>query len=250
MPRSCAERGATMPLPTAVTDVVDVASGKVHREEPVSPGTGGPAGNAQLTARLGLALLVLFLAELVTLVNVRGLITWHLVIGLLLIPPSLAKTATTGWRVVRYYTGAATYRKAGAPPLLLRLLGPLVVVGTLSVLGTGLVLVALGPGPGRTALLAVLGQQISALTLHQAAFVLWGAATGLHVLARIVPAVRLAAPSRRGGVRLPGAVPRAGALLATGALAALVATVVLGLAAGWTDNDPGRTEQSGSIGTR
>ena len=250
MPRSCAERGATMPLPTAVTDVVDVASGQVHRDEPVSPGTGGPAGNAQLTARLGLALLVLFLGEVVTLVNVRGLITWHLVIGLLLIPPSLAKTATTGWRVVRYYTGAATYRKAGAPPLLLRLLGPLVVVGTLSMLGTGLVLVALGPGPGRAALLAVLGQQISALTLHQAAFVLWGAATGLHVLARIVPAVRLAAPSRRGGARLPGAVPRAGALLATGALAALVATVVLGLAAGWTDTDPGRTEQSGSISTR
>ena len=237
-----------MPLPTAVTDVVDLASGKVHRDEPVSPGTGGPAGNAQLTARLGLALLVLFLAELVTLVNVRGLITWHLVIGLLLIPPSLAKTATTGWRVVRYYTGAAIYRKAGAPPLLLRLLGPLVVVGTLSVLGTGLVLVALGPGPGRAALLAVLGQQISALTLHQAAFVLWGAATGLHVLARLVPAVRLAAPSRRGGARLPGAVPRAGALLATGALAALVATVVLGLAAGWTDT--GRTERSGSVSTR
>jgi len=45
-------------------------------------------------------------------------------------------------------------------------------------------------------------------------------------------------------------VPRAGALLATGALAALVATVVLGLAAGWTDTDPGRTEQSGSISTR
>lgn len=228
-----------MPLSAAVGDVVDVASGQVHRDDPVLPGTGGPAGNAQLTARLGLVLLVLFLAELVTLINVRGLITWHLVLGLLLIPPSLAKTATTGWRVVRYYTGAAAYRKAGAPPLLLRLLGPAVVVGTLCVLGTGLVLVALGPGPGRAALLVVIGQRVSALTLHQAAFAVWGGATGLHVLARLVPAVRLALPSRRDGARLPGGLPRAGALLATGALAALVAAVVLGLATGWTSTRPG-----------
>ncbi len=240
--------GQAVTISRAITDVVDVASGQVHRDDPVLPGTGGPAGNAQLTAWLGLTLLALFLAELVTLLDVRGLITWHLVVGLLLIPPSLAKTATTGWRVVRYYTGAAAYRQAGAPPLLLRLLGPLVVVGTLALLGTGVALVAVGPATGRAALLIVVGQRLSPLTLHQAAFVLWAAATGLHVLARVVPAVRLAVPSGRSRARLPGGVSRASALLATAVVGAIVATVVLGLATGWTDTDPGRPDGSGRVG--
>lgn len=216
-------------LPAAVTDVVDAASGRAHRDDPVLPGTGGPAGNGQLTAWLGLALLVLFVAELVTLLDVRGLITWHLTLGLLLIPPALAKTATTGWRMVRYYTGAPAYREAGPPPLLLRLLGPLVVLGTLAVLGTGVLLVALGPDTGRSPLFGVLGRQISPLTLHQASFLGWAVVTGLHVVGRLVPAVRLA-----GGRRLPGTGRRTGALVVTAAVAALVAVVVVGLASSWT----------------
>ena len=41
------------------------------------PRTGGPAGNAALTAWTGLTLLVLSVAELLTLFNVTGLISWH-----------------------------------------------------------------------------------------------------------------------------------------------------------------------------
>jgi len=85
-----------MKFPKSLNDFVDVAADRGPRRDPVRPGSGGPAGNAQLTAWLGLTLLVLFLAELVTLLNVRGLITWHLTFGLLLIPPALAKIATTG----------------------------------------------------------------------------------------------------------------------------------------------------------
>ena len=68
-------------------------------------GRGVPPGNARLTAWTGLVLLVLFLAELVTLLDVSGLISWHLALGVALGPPALLKTTTTGWRVVRYYTG-------------------------------------------------------------------------------------------------------------------------------------------------
>ncbi|HEY9484617.1 MAG TPA: hypothetical protein VIR00_16810 [Micromonosporaceae bacterium] len=53
---------------------------------------------------------MLFGAELVTLVDVRGWIDWHIVIGVLLIPPALVKTASMGWRIVRYYTGSRPYR--------------------------------------------------------------------------------------------------------------------------------------------
>lgn len=232
-------------LPAAVTDVVDTASGRMHRDDPVLPGTGGPAGNGKLTAWLGLTLLALFVAELVTLLDVRGLITWHLALGLLLIPPAVAKTATTGWRMVRYYSGVPAYRQAGPPALLLRLLGPLVVLGTLALLGTGVLLVALGPDTGGQPLFGVLGRQISPLTLHQASFIGWAVVTGLHVVGRLVPTVRLA--RRR---RLPGTGARAGALLLTAAVAALVAVVVVGLASSWTSGgDERQRVRGGAAGT-
>ncbi len=221
-----------MKFPKSLNDFVDVAADRGPRRDPVRPGSGGPAGNAQLTAWLGLILLVLFLAELVTLLNVRGLINWHLTFGLLLIPPALAKIATTGWRIARYYTGAQIYQRAGPPPLLLRLLGPLVILSTLALLGTGVALTAVGPDADP--LLTVLGLQISALTLHQAAFVVWAVATGLHVLARFLPAVHLAATSTREGLRVPGRGRRVGVMLATAGVAAIVTTVGLALSTSWT----------------
>jgi len=51
------------------------------------------------------ALLVASVAELLTLVNVNGLLSWHVAIGALLVPPALMKTTSTGWRTARYYTG-------------------------------------------------------------------------------------------------------------------------------------------------
>jgi hypothetical protein len=135
----------TVNVRRAALEYVDEALGRTARRDPIVGTTGGPAGNARLTAWTGVLLLVLFAAELLTLADLRGLISWHLVIGALLIPPALLKTATTGWRILRYYTGREPYRVAGPPPLLLRVLGPLVVAATLAVLGTGILLVVFGP---------------------------------------------------------------------------------------------------------
>lgn len=89
--------------------------------------TGGPAGNATLTAWTGLTLLLLLsLAELLTLVSLGHLLSWHIAIGAALVPVALLKIGNTGGRVVRYYRDNPHYKKAGPPPLLLRLLGPLV----------------------------------------------------------------------------------------------------------------------------
>ncbi len=148
-----------MTIARTLTDVVASATGRLRREDPTLPRTGGPAGNAALTAWIGLALLLLFLAELLTLLDVTGLISWHIVIGVLLVPPALVKTATTGWRILRYYTGHPAYRQAGPPPLLLRLLGPLVVLTTLAVLGSGLVLIAIGPETTFAPLITVLASK-------------------------------------------------------------------------------------------
>ena len=91
--------------------LVAEATGRADRPDPRKPRTGGPAGNARLTAWTGLVLLVLLAVEGVTLIDVRGLITWHVVVGALLVPPALLKTATTGWRMVRYYAGNRDYRR-------------------------------------------------------------------------------------------------------------------------------------------
>src|ERR1700730_3560478 len=113
-------------LSAMTSDVVSEAVGQGHREDPVLAGMGGPAGNARLTAWTGVVLLVLFIAELVTLLDVRGLVSWHVVIGVLLVPPALLKTASTGCGILRYYAGNRPFREAGPPPLLLRVLGPVV----------------------------------------------------------------------------------------------------------------------------
>lgn len=213
-------------IPPVVAETVATATGRAERHDPVRPHTGGPAGNALLTAWVGVVLLVLFVAELVTLLDVQGLITWHVALGAVLIPPALAKTASTGWRIARYYTGNGSYRQAGPPPLVLRLLGPLVVLTTLALLASGVVLVVLGQGVSREPLAVVLGFRVDWITVHQASFIAWGAATGLHVLGRLVPAVRLVA--RRSGTdgRVPGSVLRGGVVL-LGAAAAVVAAVLL-----------------------
>jgi hypothetical protein len=215
-----------------LTEVVDSALGRSHRNDPVRPRSGGPAGNARLTAWLGLVLLVFFLAEGVTLVSVGQLITLHILIGALLIPLVLAKTATTGWRIARYYLGSADYRAAGPPPMLLRLLGPPVILTGIAVLGSGLALVALGDRSYDN-LVSIDGLGISALTIHKVAVVLWLAVTALHVLARTIPALRSAAGTTTGRP-VPGGRSRA-AVVVTTVLSGLVAgLVVVHLSGGWT----------------
>lgn len=220
-------------VPGAVTETIATATGQAERHDPVRGRSGGPAGNALLTAWLGVALLVLLVAELVTLVDVRGLVDWHVAIGAVLIPPALAKTASTGWRIVRYYTGQRDYRLAGPPPLVLRVLGPLVVSGTLALLATGVVLVALGQETSRQPLLAPLGFRIDWITLHQAAFIVWAVATGLHVLGRLVPAVRLVGGQSRAGSPVPGAALRVGVLALATATAVLAGVLLVQADASW-----------------
>jgi hypothetical protein len=211
------------------------ATGRVSRGNAVLAGSGGPAGNARLTAWTGLVLLVLFAAELVTLIDVRQLISWHLALGALLVPPALLKTASTGWRILRYYAGDRPYRDAGAPPLLLRVLGPLVVLTTLALLGSGLALVAVGPNRGRGSLVDLLGLSIDILTVHQTAFAVWAAVTGLHLLTRLVPALRLTVGSPASDVTVPGGYRRIVALLLTAVAAVALAVVVVKAGSAWHD---------------
>jgi hypothetical protein len=141
----------------------------------------GVAANARLTAANAAVLLVLLAAEGVTILRARELLSPHVFIGMVLIPPVLVKVGSTTWRFARYYTGAPAYRRKGPPPVLLRLLGPFVVVLTLVLLfsGVGLLLVS----PSWLPLL---------LKVHKASFVLWFAAMTIHVLGHLGEVFRLA----------------------------------------------------------
>jgi hypothetical protein len=218
----------------ALAETLGEATGRHRRHDPVLPRTGGPSGNAVLTAWTGLILLVLSVGELLTLFDVRGLLSWHVAIGALLVPPAALKTATTGWRLARYYLGSRPYQEAGPPPTLLRLLGPLVVASTVGLLGTGIVLVLSGEGSSRHVLISLLGFTIDWITLHQIAFAVWASATGLHLLGRIVPAVRIAVGSLRR--RVPGASARYAATGAVLAAAVGLAFILVHLDSGWADH--------------
>lgn len=226
--------------PRYVVEVVDEAVGRTRRQDPVLARTGGPAGNARVTAWTGLVLLALIAVELVTLLDLSGLLSWHIVVGTVLVPVALLKTATTGWRMLRYYTGNRHYRVAGPPPMVLRLLGPLVVISTLGVLGTGLALIAQGPTEGRSPYFSVLGQGIDMLFLHKAFFVVFAVVTGLHVLGRLLPAVTLATGKleRHDRPRVSGGSARGVLLLLALVAGALVAAVVLAASSGW-QHSPG-----------
>ncbi len=242
----------------AVDAVLDDALGRGHRHDPVLPGSGGPAGNARLTAWTGLLLLVVIAAELVTLLDVTGLIRWHVGVGILLTALALLKTASTSWRIGRYYTGATPYVRAGPPPLLLRLLGPLVVGSTLGVLGSGIALIALGPQADDRASFTALGHPVSPLTLHQGFFILFAVLAGLHLLARAVPAFTLSTGrTAHGGTRrpVPGRRRRGAGLLAALLAGAVATALVLPTVTGWHHrghdhpNHPNRTDRRGGAST-
>lgn len=224
---------AGTPLQVAALDAFEAALGRSHRQDEVRGRTGGPAANARLAAATGLLLLALALAELVTLISIGRLIQWHLALGVALIAPAALKTAVTGWRMLRYYTGARAYRRAGPPPLLLRLLGPLVVGSTGLLLGTGLWLVYLGPAEARSPLLpgGLLG--VNAITLHQGAFIVWGAATGLHVLGRLIPALQLTVVRAAGAAVVRGVALRWLALGASVVASVASAALILQHTGGW-----------------
>jgi len=135
---------------------------------------GGPTGNEQLTAATGAVLLVLLAALGITILRIRPLLSEHMFLGLLLIPPVALKMSSTGYRFVRYYTSNPTYRRKGPPEPLMRLLAPLVVISTVVVFASGVALLLEGPS-----------SRGSLLLIHKASFFVWIAVTAIHVLGHL-----------------------------------------------------------------
>src|SRR4051794_4795098 len=92
---------------------------------------GGTEGNEILTSSVAAILTVLLIAEGITILWIGGLLTVHMFIGLVLIPPTLLKLGSTGYRFSRYYLRAKRYRDKGPPALPMRLLAPILVAMTI-----------------------------------------------------------------------------------------------------------------------
>lgn len=141
----------------------------------------GVEANARLTASVAVVLFVVLGAEGLTILRIRPLLTPHVFIGMVLVPLVVLKVGSTTWRFARYYLGSPEYRRKGPPPIVLRLLGPVLVALTTLVFASGIALL-LAPPAWRDRLLLV----------HKASFIIWIAAMVVHVLGHILDTARLA----------------------------------------------------------
>jgi hypothetical protein len=183
---------------------------------------GGSEGNARLTGMTGLVLLVLLAVEGVTILAIRPLLSVHVFVGLMLIPPVALKLAVTGYRFLRYYGHAVEYVRKGPPLLLMRILvAPGLIAATLVVFATGVALLVVGPGGG-----IVLG-------LHKASFFVWLGAFGVHVLAYALRVLGLAAADWGRGPRTSGAALRVGVIAFALLVGLTVALAALPAAGPW-----------------
>ena len=192
------------------------AAAEVTREHDRRASFGGAAGNERLTSLAGALLVVLLAVEGATIPFLRPLLSVHIFVGMLLLGPVALKLASTGYRFARYYTGAREYVAAGPPAALMRVLvAPVLVLSTLTLFGTGVLLVT-SPHRG-----AVLG-------LHKASFVVWFGACSIHVLAYALRTLRGLAARRLSGEQL-----RLVLVVAALAAGAVVAIATYPLAAPW-----------------
>jgi hypothetical protein len=147
---------------------------------------GGTEGNERLTVMTGTLLIVLLAVLGVTIVFIGRLLWWHLFLGLVLIGPVSLKVASTGYRVVRYYTADPPYRHKGPPPVALRALGPVLVALTAIVFASGVVLLLIGPSSRGTLLL-----------VHKVSFICWVVVTAVHIVGHLPEMVRFTRVSRQ-----------------------------------------------------
>lgn len=138
------------------------------------PSESGVTANERLTALTGGLLFVLLALMGVTVLSVRRLLPEHLLLGFLLMPPIALKMASTGYRFGRYYTGDSRYRRAGPPPLLMRLIAPIVVISTVVIFATGIELWLFGLRYGSIWVEA-----------HKLSFAIWLPAMAAHVLGHL-----------------------------------------------------------------
>ena len=158
-------------------------------ESPPAVRRDGTEGNERLTAMTGAVLLILLLVECYTLLSLGRLLTLHVFLGMLLLGPVSLKACSVLYRFVRYYTGSAPYRRKGPPAPLLRVIGPVIMLLTACVFGSGVMLAVTGPS---------YGPPTGWLQIHRLSFIAWAFFMVVHVIAYVPRLPRLLAAEARG----------------------------------------------------
>ena len=188
---------------------------------------GGTDGNEHLTTVTGAILIVLLAVIGFTIPQLRQFIWLHLFVGMLLFGPVLLKMASTGYRFIGYYAGSAAYRVKGPPELILRLIGPVVVISTVAVFATGVALLIVGPQ-----------HRDPWLLLHKVSFIVWGVFMSLHVLGHLPAIARAMGIGTRRDAEpaemIPGAAGRWIALSGALVAGAVLAIVLIPEFSAWT----------------
>ncbi len=190
---------------------------------------GGTDGNEALTVAAAVVLTLLLMAEGITLLKMDSLLSVHMLIGLVLIPPVLVKIGSTGYRFARYYTNSRPYVEKGPPPLALRLLAPVLMLTTVGIFVTGVLLLSLGHKSDQL------------LFLHKASFFVWAGAFGIHFLWHL-PHMLRSLPDYRRGARarhVPGSGLRGILVAASLGAGAALAISLAGAISGWHSGPPG-----------
>jgi hypothetical protein len=150
----------------------------------------GVVGNERMTAQAGALLLILSALVTATAGYAHGLLPIHIFVGVLFLGPLAEMLGTTGYRFLRFYTGAAAFVRRGRPRLALRILAPLLLVSTLLVVTSGLALLWAGSG---------------LLVLHVFTALFWLPIIALHAFAHTPSILRLIGDDWRAAIR--GAMP-------------------------------------------
>ena len=177
-----------------------------------------------MTGVLGAVLLVALAVEGVTVPSVREMFTLHVFLGLFVIPVVCLKLATTGYRFFHYYRGTAAYRHKGPPHPVLRISAPVVILATISMLGTGIVMLAVGPQHSDTW-----------LTLHQASFIVWVAVTTVHVIGHARETWKLTTAEMRAKPPVPRRGVRTTLVACSVVLGLMIGVASLGWTSAWTN---------------
>jgi hypothetical protein len=188
------------------------------RAERLLARSGGVDGNDRLTSSIGLVLLAV---ESATLLSLRSLVGLHISLGLALLVPVAVKIASTAWRFTRYYTRSRPYVDRGPPQIALRLLGPPLVLTTVVLLATGITLLAVGPRGGIW------------FTLHKLSFIVWVGLIGIHVLAHLEHSLRTARADWQHSGRLGGRQTRRLLLAGTLSVALIVGVATIPTSKTW-----------------
>ncbi len=184
-------------------------------------------GNERMIALVGTVLLVLIVAEIAITARLHELMPIHIFVGVLLTVPLFVKIGSTGYRFLHYYTGSPAFVRKGPPRLEMRLLAPLLLLASLSLVTSGILLAWLSP---------TTVWSVWVLRLHALSVLCWLPLLALHVGAYIwrVPRLLLADWQKYSMRRVPGRGWRYGGTLIALLAGVCAAALFSPLAASWT----------------